>query len=155
MKYWAGMESVFSSRRSNVEIVIDLAYCLRIAKKGGDLPQVNANSLNSKKSPKSKELYLMRQTSILLIALAMVVTAYRLFVPIAYEKGHGISPVEFQCSKEMVHLTIDNLIQRIPLTKIHIGRSASGGTIATAYFLIFPYVKISINKGCDSAVRLR
>ena len=97
----------------------------------------------------------MKQISTVIIILIVVFVAYRSIVPIAYEKDDEIMPEEFECSKRKAHVMMDNPIERIPLTKIHIGRSENGGTTAVAYFLVFPYTGFSISKGCSSAFRLQ
>ena len=97
----------------------------------------------------------MKQISTLIMVLTVVFVAYRSIVPIAYGKDDGILPDEFECSKRIAHAMMDNPIERIPLTKIHIGRSENGGTTAAAYFFIFPYTEFTISKGCGSAFRLQ
>lgn len=97
----------------------------------------------------------MKQISTVTIILTVLVVAYRSIAPIAYEKDSGIMPEEFECSKRMAHAMMDNPIERVPLTKIHIGRSENGGTTAVAYFFVFPYTGFSISEGCSSAFRLQ
>ena len=98
---------------------------------------------------------MMKQISAVTIILIVVFVAYRSIAPITYKHDDGIMSEEFECSKRMAHAMMDNPIERIPLTKIHIGRSENGGTTAVAYFLVFPYTGFSISKGCSRAFRLQ
>ncbi|WP_193164871.1 hypothetical protein [Microbulbifer hainanensis] len=76
--------------------------------------------------------------------------------PIKYEAIGEISGVEFECAKGLVHVTLDNPIERKILHKVKISKVDTGQLLAKAYFPIgIPYAEIWVSKNCDGARRWR
>ena len=96
----------------------------------------------------------MKSIALALALFIFVFGLYRSIVGVTYTKGASVSASEFECSKTMAALSMDNPIERLPLTSIHIDKIDSGSTIATAYFLVLPYSRFEIAPDCHSSRRI-
>ena len=96
----------------------------------------------------------MRWAAICLAAFVILFGMYRTIAGVAYTKGSSVSASDFECSKIMTAIMMDNPIERLPLTHIHIDQVGSGAIIATAHFMFLPYSKFEIAPNCREVRRI-
>ena len=96
----------------------------------------------------------MKWVALSLVAAILAFGLYRFNVGVTYTRDLSITASDFECYKMMVSVTMDNPIERLPLTSVHFYPTDSGSVIATAYFIVLPYSKFEISPGCTGARRL-
>lgn len=89
-----------------------------------------------------------------LLLVIFVSFLYAFMQRVEYEVDSMLTQEQQKCSREMLHVSMDNPLERIPLTKVKISSAHNGGTTATAYFFVFPYAEFLISKGCNGARRI-
>ena len=96
----------------------------------------------------------MKLAALALSAIVLAFGLYRTNFQVTSTKGESISDSDFECAKIITFLSMDNPIEKLPLTRVHIDHGDSGTTISTAYSWFSPYSEFEISSDCTLARRI-
>jgi len=96
----------------------------------------------------------MRWAWFSLFGFALVLVLYRATVGLTWSVDPSISDSELDGCKALMFVSMDNPIERLPLTSIRLARSETGSILATLYFVIIPYARHELINQCSESRRI-
>ncbi len=99
----------------------------------------------------------MKKIAIFIVALIIAgITYFAVKGSIVYEGSAELTDKDFECAKGLVHVILDNPLEKNFISKVKITKSKKGQLVATAYFpLGLPYGNILVSESCDGATIVR